>query len=307
MDTRRLAAFIKVVDLGSVTRAAAVLHIAQPALSQQIISLETEFQAQLLNRSTRGVTPTDAGRVLYRYAQSILRQVDEARRSVLEQGESLIGNVSVGLAVWSSVSHLGPKLIVEVHKAFPRIRLQICDSFMIRLSEMVLNGQLDMAVIYGDHPPRGLNYIPLGEEQFHIAAAPGLLPPGNGPIGVKELADIPLVMPVGLSFARSVVERACKSVGRQANVTIEVFSTDNLLAALENKCAATVLPPEFTADLAKRTKLEFRDIDTEMVLPMSICIPDSSGLSDTAFAVYQILERLLRENGAGEQADQRKA
>ena len=66
------------VDIGSLTQAADVLHIAQPALSQQIATLEGEVRQQLLVRTKRGVTPTEAGKVLYRHAQLILRQCDQA-------------------------------------------------------------------------------------------------------------------------------------------------------------------------------------------------------------------------------------
>lgn len=294
MDTRRLEAFTKVVDLGSVTRAASVLNIAQPALSQQIISLETEFQAKLLNRSTRGVTPTEAGKVLYRYAKTILRQVDQARQGVLEQDGEMRGAVSVGLAPWSSASLIGPALIAEVHRTYPGIRLQVCDSFQIRLSEMVLNGQLDMAVLYGDKPARGLNYGGIGTERFCIAAVPGLLPEGRAMIDTGTLAGLPLIMPIRQSFARLMVERACESVGRPPDVTVEVFSEGNLVAALEAGCGATVLPRAVAESLSQRLVLETRALDESLTMPMSLCISDSEGLSDAAYAVYQILDRLVR-------------
>jgi len=85
MDTRRLEAFIKVVDLGSVSSAAKVLNVAQPALSQHILSLESDFKCRLLDRSARGVKPTEAGQILYRYAKSIQRQIEEARRTMSGQ------------------------------------------------------------------------------------------------------------------------------------------------------------------------------------------------------------------------------
>ena len=74
MNLRRLKYFVKIVDIGSLTQAADVLHIAQPALSQQLATLEGEVRQQLLVRTKRGVTPTEAGKVLYRHAQLILRQ-----------------------------------------------------------------------------------------------------------------------------------------------------------------------------------------------------------------------------------------
>lgn len=296
MDTRRLAAFIKVVDLGSVTRAASVLNIAQPALSQQIIGLENEFRVQLLNRSTRGVTPTAAGDVLYRYARRIIRQVEEARRSVQDLDGALTGTVSVGLAGWSSVSLLGQKLIAEVRATYPGIRLQICDTFLIRLSEMVLKGQLDMAVIYGDRPARGLTYTPVGTERFWFVAPPEVLPQQAEPLCNDLLACQPFVLPTRESFARAMVEAACDRAGRMPNVTAEVFSYDNLISALQAGCGGTVLPRPVGEMLAERTPLVLHELEDDMEMPLSVCIPDSSGLSDAAYAVYGILERLLRED-----------
>ncbi len=82
MDTRKLAYFVQIVDSGSITKAAAALHVAQPALSQQVSALENELKQRLLIRSKQGVKPTAAGHTLYRHAQSILRLVDQARQDV---------------------------------------------------------------------------------------------------------------------------------------------------------------------------------------------------------------------------------
>ncbi len=86
MNLRRLKYFVKIVDIGSLTQAADVLHIAQPALSQQIATLEGEFRQQLLVRTKRGVTPTEAGQILYRHAQTILRQFEQAQSDVNNSG-----------------------------------------------------------------------------------------------------------------------------------------------------------------------------------------------------------------------------
>ena len=79
MNLRRLQYFVKIVDIGSLTQAADILHVAQPALSQQLATLEGEVRQQLLLRTKRGVTPTEAGKVLYRHAQLILRQCEQAQ------------------------------------------------------------------------------------------------------------------------------------------------------------------------------------------------------------------------------------
>ncbi|VFS24682.1 Cat operon transcriptional regulator [Yokenella regensburgei] len=82
MNLRRLKYFVKIVDIGSLTQAAEVLHIAQPALSQQVATLEGEMNQQLLIRTKRGVTPTDAGKILYTHARTILRQCEQAQLAV---------------------------------------------------------------------------------------------------------------------------------------------------------------------------------------------------------------------------------
>ena len=91
MNLRRLQYFVKIVDIGSLTQAADILHVAQPALSQQLATLEGEVRQQLLVRTKRGVTPTEAGKVLYRHAQLILRQCEQARADMDAAGQGLSG------------------------------------------------------------------------------------------------------------------------------------------------------------------------------------------------------------------------
>ncbi len=89
MNLRRLKYFVKIVDIGSLTQAAELLHIAQPALSQQVATLESELEKQLLVRSRRGVTPTEAGKILYSHAQTILSQCEQAKDAVSGARQSM--------------------------------------------------------------------------------------------------------------------------------------------------------------------------------------------------------------------------
>ncbi|WP_048629485.1 LysR family transcriptional regulator, partial [Pandoraea apista] len=91
MDVRQLRNFVTIVDSGSLSKAADRLHIAQPSLSAQLRGLEEELQAQLLLRSAQGVTPTEAGKALYRHARVVLRQMEQIRQEVREGGGSEAG------------------------------------------------------------------------------------------------------------------------------------------------------------------------------------------------------------------------
>lgn len=121
MNLRRLKYFVKIVDIGSLTQAAEVLHIAQPALSQQVATLEGEMDQQLLIRTKRGVTPTEAGKILYTHARTILRQCEQAQLAVHNVGQTLSGHVSIGLAPGTAASSVTMPLLQAVRAELPEV------------------------------------------------------------------------------------------------------------------------------------------------------------------------------------------
>jgi LysR family nitrogen assimilation transcriptional regulator len=298
LDTKRLEAFIKVVDLGSMTSAAKVLNVVQPALSQHIASLEADFKCKLLDRSARGVKPTEAGRILYRYAKSIQRQIEEARRTILDNKPELTGNVTIGLAPLSSATLLATPLLMQVRERFPGIVLHIYDSFGIVLSEMMLKGSMDMAVLYGDRPVTGLNYKPLMQEPFFLVAPHGMVPeqPQSECVSAAEVAQFDLILPYRESFLRQSVERVCAEIGHRPRVVAEIHSQSTLSSAIAAGMGATVLPLSIAKVLPNQDELCVRRIDAPAAsLQMSLCISDNAPLSDAAFAVYKVLLELIGE------------
>lgn len=298
MDIRRLNAFVKVVDLGSVTRAAGVLRLAQPALSQQIAGLELEFGVKLLVRSPRGVTPTPAGMVLYRYASAIHRQLEEARRNVKDTAGGLSGNITVGLAPWSSASLLGPALLRAVRREHPGILLHIFDIFGMAFSEMLLRGRMDLGLLYGESAPRGLHYKTLYQEEFCLMASETLLPTEPGPIDLQTLARLPMILPTEESFLRQMVDRHCRSAGLTPTIVAEVQSRHVLAAALSDGLGAAVLPASVARSMVTGDSVTLRPLAPAMSMPVSVAIPDSTGLSDAAYAVHELLVGLVRDNSS---------
>ena len=206
------------------TRAAKLLNVAQPALSQQIASLESDFKRKLLVRSARGVKPTEAGQILYRYAKSIQRQIDEARRSILDNKPELTGNVTIGLAPFSSAALLATPLLKQVRERFPGIVLHIFDSFGITLSELMLKGSMDIAILYGDRPVTGLDYKPLLQEHFHLVAPRSMFPAQvhSADIPASEPAEIDLLPPPQDSFLRQPAEWVCAEAGARPRIVAEI-------------------------------------------------------------------------------------
>ena len=168
MDLRRLHAFVKIVDIGSITRASSVLHIAQPALSQQIAALETHFGKPLLLRSKRGVVPTEAGKVFYKHCQLILKQLDQAEQEITSSSTDVSGFVSVGLAPLSLGSLLATHLMKTMRAEHPGIVLHINENVGGVISELIMTGKMDVALIYDPGGIPGVSFDPVQTEELYF-------------------------------------------------------------------------------------------------------------------------------------------
>ena len=180
MNFRRLQYFVKIVDVGSLTQAADILHVAQPALSQQLATLEAEVRQKLLVRTKRGVTPTEAGTVLYRHAHLILRQCEQARADMKSAGQGLSGAVSVGLAPGTAAADLAVPLLRTVRERHPGVVLYLNETYGTTLSELIMTGRMDLAVLYGGTTAvHGLAFGLLLFEPLYLV----------GPLGMPGPAD----------------------------------------------------------------------------------------------------------------------
>ncbi|PMS33264.1 LysR family nitrogen assimilation transcriptional regulator [Trinickia symbiotica] len=299
MNLRRLKYFVKIVDIGSLTQAAEVLHIAQPALSQQLITLEDEFQQQLLVRTKRGVTTTEAGATLYRHAQLILRQYEQAQADVKSAGQTLSGQVSVGLAPGTGASALSLPLLRTVRARHPSILLYINENFGTTLSELIMNGRMDMAVLYGDKPVHGLSFqLLMNEEMFLVA--PRSMGIVQEKIAVTDLRDVPLLLPRPYNYLRKYVDEGFASVQMMPNVVAEIESASTLSAAVGAGIGATILP-ESTARVvaAAGDIVQSRIVSPVIKIPLSVCLSDHLPLSEPAAAVKDILLELAGDLALG--------
>src|SRR3546814_6904629 len=133
MNLKQLQYFARVFEMQNMTRAAESLHVAQPALSQQIALLEDDLGVRLLTRGARGVQPTPEGTLLYRHAQTILRQVDTTRSLLAKNDTQIAGTVSIGLAS-STARMIALPLMKQVKREVPGIVLEIVDRKSTRLN-----------------------------------------------------------------------------------------------------------------------------------------------------------------------------
>ncbi|WP_097417138.1 nitrogen assimilation transcriptional regulator NAC [Escherichia coli] len=283
MNFRRLKYFVKIVDIGSLTQAAEVLHIAQPALSQQVATLEGELNQQLLIRTKRGVTPTDAGKILYTHARAILRQCEQAQLAVHNVGQALSGQVSIGFAPGTAASSITMPLLQAVRAEFPEIVIYLHENSGAVLNEKLINHQLDMAVIYEHSPVAGVSLFLVGTQDC----------PGQS-VDVNAIAQMNLFLPSDYSAVRLRVDEAFSLRRLTAKVIGEIESIATLTAAIASGMGVAVLPESAARSLCGAVNGWMSRITTpSMSLSLSLNLPARANLSPQAQAVKELLMSVI--------------
>jgi LysR family nitrogen assimilation transcriptional regulator len=299
MNLNRLKYFVKIVDIGSLTQAAEVLFIAQPALSQQLATLEGELNQQLLIRTKRGVTPTQAGKILYAHAQVILRQCEQASSDVQASSEALTGKVSIGLAPGTAASTLSLPLLKRVRERHPGILLYLNENYGTTLSELIMSGRMDMGVLYGDKVIHGLTFEALVKEPlFIVSSASRPLP--DYEVALRDIAQWNLLLPREYNVVRKLIDEACLRIEVTPNVVAEIESSTTLAAAIEQDLGVTILPESAARSLAKAAGARLCRIDSPLIeAPLALCLSDHLPLSIPGQAVKDILIEVAAESLPG--------
>jgi len=286
------------VDAKSLSAAAHQLSVAQSALSQHIASLEEHFKHKLLNRSNAGVTPTRAGSELYRHAQLILSHLEQAESELADRSDAsfIAGAVSVGLATYSTASILSMPLLQAVRREYPEVNLFINDNFGLVLSEMVMTGRMDMAIIYAGSPIKGVTLQPLLTEELFLIAPAGMSLPASDDhtIPLRALADIDLLLPSRMHFLRRLLDDEFARIGIAPRIIAEIESASTLRQAIDAGLGATVLPSAL-ADMSSgnRQPVIRRIVEPDLQATISLCVTDHLPMSDQADAVLGILRKQI--------------
>ena len=247
MELRQLRYFTRIVETGSMGRAALELGLATSALSQQISRLEGELATRLLQRQSTGVVPTDAGLAFLQQAQLTLRHADDAVRAA--QTARLSGHVSIGLAS-TTASVLGVPLMQAMAERYPAVRLHLVEALSGHLTTMLNARQLDLAILFRSDAGRRWSVTPLLDEQLYVIGAPGLpgMPPGPQ-VRLAELTRLPLILPSGSHGLRALIDTAFARLRLAPTVLAEVDGLSLLMAAVRAGHGATIQPSAATGRL----------------------------------------------------------
>lgn len=297
MELKQLRYFIKVVELGSISRAALDLGLVQSGLSQQLSRLEGELCTLLLQRSPQGVTPTEAGVAFYREAQLSLRHAEQAKRAA--QQARLTGSVSIGLAP-TTAAVLGLPLMRAMRERYPDVRLHMVESLSGHLASMLNARQLDLTVLFdsrlhgNDHLHGAQHWSVqalLEEDLFFVSARSHTRADMPKHLALAQLQEEALILPTGRHGLRSTLDAAFDQARVVPKVVLEIDSLAMLMEAVDAGLGATLQPGAAVARFADaRQRFHLAQIVDPLVKRQNLLcsLPDDE-LSPAALAARVVL------------------
>ncbi|WP_410651340.1 LysR substrate-binding domain-containing protein [Amycolatopsis sp. cmx-4-54] len=248
MELRQLRYFVAVAEEMNFRRAAERLHIAQPALSQQISKFEHELRTELFRRTTRRVELTDSGRVLLVEGRRVLAEADHALAAVTHAAHGETGTLRVGF-VSSAALSIVPAIALALRESLPGLHLDLREATTDDQLESVGEGRLDVAIVREVEPAPGLTVRPLLRERLIVAVHEAHPLADRGSIGLAELAGERFLV-----FPRSRVSRLydhiaylCHRAGFRLEATQEAVQFPTLLGLAAANTGITIVPESLSA------------------------------------------------------------
>jgi LysR family nitrogen assimilation transcriptional regulator len=295
MDLKLLRNFLQIAELQSFTKAAAVLHIAQPALSRQVSQLESELGVKLFTRTERGVRLTEAGAMFRQRASGLIDDFQRLRHDVSLLADEPAGELTFGMPP-SMHDTITLPLLRAYRQRYPRVLLRLVEGLSVTLNEGVHTGKIDLAVVSSSEPRASLTHTPLVRESLFLIGAKGKrLRPGALP--VDALSGLPLILTLKPNALRGIVEDAFKRARLAFLPQMETNSIPLMLDLVEEGGGYTVLPYCAVQGQMKQRKLSVTPVEGLWVTWALAASPRRS-LSRPAQALMQMLEEVMRETAA---------
>jgi len=271
MNTRHARMILAIVREGSFTAAARSLSITQPTLSQTVRQIETQLGEPIFARGKTPVTLTPAGAL---YVEAARRMVQT--QTQLEEALSLLHGHAKGTLRLGLMNHrseeLLPQVIADYFAAYPDVHLEVCEAPVSALEQMLLRGEIDMALIPGQQQHPRLEYRQIASEEIVLLAgkrtALAARIPSGSTIGLSQAASERFIMPVSNSPRRKYFDDLLRSCAVQPNVCLQC---DNIGTAM--RCCASanlvMLCPfiSLLCDSAAMQKLSHYHLGTDAYLP----------------------------------------
>jgi LysR family transcriptional regulator, salicylic acid-responsive activator of bsdBCD len=257
MEIKQLNFFITIVDEGNITAAAKMLHIAQPALSNQLKMLEEEFGAKLMYRGSRIMTLTDAGKILYAKAKHILELAESVHKEIDDYNNGLLGTLRIGITAIVDSTLLNGRLM-RFSKDNPHIKYELYEGSTYEIIELLMNGIIEVGIVRTPFNTRSLNIQYWNREpMIALYSADYDFLCDIDTISITDLKDKPITITRRLE---RIVTAACLEAGFEPDIfCLNDYSPINLLWAKAGLGIAIV--PMSALNLISDENIRFKVID----------------------------------------------
>ncbi len=223
MDLKQLRIFLHVAETGSLSEAAKRLNVTQPALSRQVRMLEEDTATPLFIRTGRGVRLSEAGEKLLPRARLLSEEMERLKMDMSVFAGSMRGQVRLGLPPSVGQILAGP-VVEDFHQAYPDVRLRVTQLLSGALQENLLNGRLDIGILFEGNVSPSLRSEPLLSERLFFMTRPQPRWQGRQSISFEECLDEPFILPGPKHGLRDILDKRAAKVDRTINVVIEAES-----------------------------------------------------------------------------------
>lgn len=244
MELRHLKVLLAVAEAGSISKAAAMLSVAQPMLSRQIKALEAEVGTELFLRNGRGVVLTEAGRLLATRAEFAVNTIDRAADELRALQEVPTGQVVIGVPPTVGTVLTLP-LVREFRAEFPKVALRVVEGFSGYVLEWLSVGRVDVAVIYDAPKSSTLLTEHLHDEEIYLIGSAKPYPddlPDGAVLNGSSVSRLPLILPSPRHGLRILLDNIFARHRLVPWVDVEADSLPSILALVEDGIGYTVLP-----------------------------------------------------------------
>lgn len=256
------------------TKAAEQLHVSQTALGLQIRNLETMLGVELLVRHSRGISMTEAGRLLYERGVEIMRLVDEARRDVSAFSQSSQQVVSIGLTS-STLRMLGADFLVAAQSELPGISLRVVEELSFVLIDLLMRDEIDVALAYDSSENTSALRLPLMQERLFFITEPNA-PFAEGPVPFPEVIASNLALPGDRDNVWHAVHRAAKNSTLPVNIRFSIQSLEMIKTLVEQGHATSIVPYGVVKDKIEEGRIVAHEIlNPELLRTLYLIEPTS--------------------------------
>ncbi len=255
MDFDQLATFLHVARLGSFSRAGEKVFRSQSAVSAQIQQLEQEYGDRLFDRSGKTVRLTPAGRVVFTYAERLLKLRDESRLAVAEQDEVPRGTLTIG-ANEATCLYVLPDVIAEYCRRYPEVQLSIYRNFSYKIVEKLDNGALDVGIVTLPIKSSSLKVTSIFRDRLMLIAAPDNPLSRLKSVSIEDVIRQPLLFPI-TGYTRRVMDKLFRPYGSDLKVRMELPSVGMIKSFVAAGLGVSLISASFARDdvRAERVKL----------------------------------------------------